>query len=167
VKISGLLLGISILLGAASSLAERNTYESEKFSSFPSPTYPNLNLNSIDQLKLVVDNISSSSDAQLYSAEFSFPNANNIKAFNFEKIGDTYRSIVSNAWIYKKIIVDITPRSGFGAHYEYTARIYVGEESSKLNDTSSVPGILIYEYGGSMRDKTYNNTADSTSVIRD
>ncbi|MBL4799323.1 MAG: hypothetical protein JKY50_18115 [Oleispira sp.] len=166
-KLSGLLLSISMLLSAASSFGGNITYEADPYTIYPTPTYPNLDLNSISKVKLTSNGESSPLETQLLRVEFDFPNANKIIATNFKKIGDTYRSVVKNAWIYKEIIVDITPRSVFRSHGEFTANIYVREQSSNLNDMNNAPGIQIYEYNGLMMDKTYNKTADSTSVIID
>ncbi len=166
-KISGLLLSISMLFGAASSFGGNITYEGDSYTAYPTPTYPNLDLNSISKVKLTSNGEFSPLSTQLLRAEFDFPNANKIIATNFKKIGDTYRSIVKNAWIYKEIIVDITPRENLRPQGEFSANIYVREESSNLNDMKNAPGVLIYEYNGLMIDKTYNPTADSTSVIID
>ena len=166
-KISGLLLSVSILFGAVSSFAGNITYEATSYTVYPTPTYPNLDLNNINKVKLTSNGELSPSDTKLLKAEFDFPNANKIIATNFKKIGDTYRSIVKNAWIYKEVIVDITPRSDLRPQGEFTANIYVREESSNLNNMNNTPGILIYEYNGLMIDKAYNPIADSTSVIID
>lgn len=146
-------------------LAQNQIFELEEMSNYTYPIYPKLDLTNIDKIKIVVSNDSDPLNRDLIKTELHFPKTNNLIVTNFKRVDNKYRAIVKNAWIYNHVIVDVIPDYELSVFNTVRIKIYVGENQSLINSSTTVPGEIMYESAGILRDKTPNALADSTSII--
>jgi len=162
------LLTLCLAVFAVSAEAKTSKYELETpFSSGSGyVNYPRLDLFNAKSVVYTVNRNGTSLDAQLASLEITFPSAAKLTATNFKLVDNKYRAIVSGAWIYKEIIVEVEVPPFFSRG---TSRInaYVSERTAFIDPQTDNqnPGGLLFSISGEIRDITPVRIVDNASIV--
>ncbi len=159
-------LSTLLLLGSTYAAADTFKYEVPYPSSNYSPTYPNLDLSGLEKLNITTTNSEFDPQQKLNRVEFIFPRASNLIVNNFTKEGSTYRAIVSGAWVYKSVLVEIEAPDPLSMDSPLSTRVYVIENQNNLNNTQAI-GLQTLEASGNLIDVTPNALADREQLLVD
>lgn len=161
------IIAITILLLTTSVLnAEVLNFHSENGLFGHHNLYPGLDLSGNTDIKLQVEKkrIDDTPEfkTRIKKLSFIFENANNLVVHDLQKLVgsyDTYRSIVTSPWVFKKIMVEV--RVNQFIHNEILDfRIYVVEGHSDLNAIASEPGTQLLSGSSTLLDVSPNKVVD-------
>lgn len=159
----------SLILGA-SALAQAKTYvyDIEAFSQRPgAPLYPGLDLSNIKSATFTV-NRNYGTAPELRSLEITFANAGKLRATNFKRLDDgRYRTLVSGAWVFKEVIVEVDANPEFEINQIVNIQIFVSETTSNLNPEALNQGQPLAGTFGPLRDVTVLSTVDTAAATMD
>ena len=159
----------SVILGA-STLAHARTsvYNMEAISPRPGViVYPGLDLNNIKTATITV-NREYGEIAELRSLEIIFANAGKLRASNFKRTPDgRYRTLVSGAWVFKEVIVEVDANPEFQANQLTNIQIFVTETTSILHPEAMNQGPPLAGAFGPIRDVTPLTTVDTATGTLD
>lgn len=129
--------------------------------------YPRLDLSSASSVVFTVTRNSPLFEPQLTSLEITFPEAAKLTVTNFKLVDNSkYRAIVSGAWIYKEIIVEVD-RIPFDSRNPATVNAYISERTAFINPQveNHNPNGLLFSISGNLRDITPVRIVDNASVL--
>lgn len=165
-KIKQLLCLAFFALTASVSQAELKSFEASNINSYNHYLYPGLDLNGLDNIKIRVDQQIDPNQPMpvidVKRIEFNFPNANNLVATQFTKVPgttDTYRSILTSPWVFKKVLIELVSFDFFDqARFNY--RVMVVENNSNINNLELAQGIELFAGDAMLVNKTPNKVVD-------
>lgn len=128
--------------------------------------YPGLDLSGNTEIKLQIEKTRIENTPELKATikklEFKFENANNLVVYNFQKLAgtyDTYRSIITSPWVFKKVMIEI--RANQFVHNEIIDfNIYVVEDHSDINTIASAVGAQLLSGSSTLLDVSPNKVVD-------
>ncbi len=129
--------------------------------------YPGLNFFNAKSAVLTITKGLLPSDTQLTSLEITFPNAAKLAATNFKLVdGNKYRAIVSGAWIYKEVIVELDAVP-FESRAQAMINVFVSERTAFINPVveGTNPGASLFMAFGILRDITPTRIVDTATAI--
>ena len=129
--------------------------------------YPGLDFFGAKSAILTITKVAPLYEAQLTSLEITFPNAAKLLATNFKLVdGNRYRAIVSGAWVYKEIIVELDPVQ-FEPKMHTMIHVFVSERTAFINPQVVIPNqsAMLFNAFGIMRDITPTRIVDTASTI--
>ena len=127
--------------------------------------YPGLDFFGAKSVILTITKTPPSIEAQLTSLEITFPNAAKLTATNFKLIeGRKYRAIVSGAWVYKEIIVELE-NVLFEPNARAMVNVFVSERTAFINPQVENQGLPLFTASGNMRDITPTRIVDTSSAV--
>ncbi len=94
--------------------------------------------------------------------ELNFQNANKFVARNFRLIGDNYRAVVQNAWVFRQVMVELNSVDLMNG--QLNLKLYVVENMSQIDSISESFGPELLGLSGPIVDITPNPVADSLNV---
>ena len=156
---------VLVMLAFTSVEAKTVKYELTQLNSNNGPVqYPGLNFFNAKSAVLTIAKGPLPSDTQLTSLEITFPNVAKLTATNFQLVnGGKYRAIVSGAWVYKEVIVELD-NNPFVANAPMMINVFVSEKTSFINPQVESQGSLLFMAFGFMHDITPTNIVDTASV---
>lgn len=162
-------LTAALLFGLASTVhAKTYTYELTNLtSSNGQVNYPGLDLNSAKSATFTV-NRTGNELPEIRSFEITFPNAGKLRTGAFKRLEDgRYRALVSGAWVFKEVIVQLDGNPDFLANSFTHIQIFVSETTSNLNPEALNQGSVLAMAGGVVRETTNLVTMDNTAIMID
>ncbi len=166
-KIKQLCYTAILALSACFAQAETKSFESSNINSFQGFPYPALDLNGLDQIKIRVNQVKEDpshpiANFDLQRVEFNFPNANNLIATNFQRVvnsPDTYRTIITSPWVFKKLLVEVVSYDFFDKN-RFNYRIMVVENNSNINNIDLAQGTDLIAGDAELVNVTKNKVVD-------
>lgn len=148
--------------------AKTYTYDLANVMSAPGPVmYPGLDLNRAKSAILTV-NRNPGETPEIRSLEITFPNAGKFRTGVFKRLEDgRYRAIVSNAWVFKEVIVQLEGNPELFANSPAFISVLVSETTSNLNPEAMNQGSRLFDVQGIVRDITNMATVDTAAVMLD
>jgi hypothetical protein len=146
--------------------AETLKYELQNIDSHNAEiNYPGLDFNGAQSATLTVEKNSATQEAELVSLDLVFPNAASLKARNFKKNGpNRYRTIVSEAWIFREVLVEIDVPD-FSNDAPVAIEVRVVETTSYLNPEAESAGSYLLLAHGMLKDVTPEKVVDTGFAI--
>lgn len=148
--------------------AKTYTYELTNLnSSNGQVNYPGLDLNSAKSATFTVNRIGNELP-EIRSLEISFPNAGKLRTGAFKRLDNgSYRALVSGAWVFKEVIVQLDGNPDFLTNSNAHIQIFVSETTSSLNPEALNQGSTLAVAAGIVRETTSMVTVDSAAIIMD
>ncbi|HMW73328.1 MAG TPA: hypothetical protein PKD17_15975, partial [Cellvibrionaceae bacterium] len=162
-------LTAALLFGLAGTAhAKTYTYELTNLNSSNSQIiYPGLDLNGAKSATFTV-NRNGNELPEIRSFEITFPNAGKLRTGAFKRLEDgRYRALVSGAWVFKEVIIQLDGNSDFVTNSFAHIQIFVSETTSNLNPEALNQGPILATAGGVVRETTNLVTVDSTAIMID
>jgi hypothetical protein len=149
-KITQLFTSAALVFSTTFTQAEVKSFETENINSFSNFIYPSLDLNELDQIKILLNQQINQNDPMptidFKRVEFQFANANNLVVSNFTRLTntpDTYRAIVTSPWVFKKVMVELKGYE-FSDHGRFDYQVFVVDNSSNINDIELMQGLALF-----------------------
>lgn len=128
-------------------------------------SYPGLDFYDATSATLTIERTQGDPEVDLTSLDLVFPNAATLKARNFKKFeGDRYRTIVSGAWVFKDVVVEVYA-PGLVADMPVHIEVQVVESTSNINPDFHSSGSLLLMAHGSLKDVTPSKVVDNGFAI--
>lgn len=162
-------LSAAVIFSLASiAQAKTYTYDLANVMSAPGPVmYPGLDLNRVKSAILTV-NRNPGETPEIRSLEITFPNAGKLRTGVFKRLDDgRYRAIVSNAWVFKEIIVQLEGNPELFTNSPAFISVLVSETTSNLNPEAMNQGSRLFDVQGIVRDITNMATVDTAAIMLD
>lgn len=147
------------------STAETQTFEINYPSTNAQPLYPNLNLNSVSSIKLVVDRNQQNPEGSIRRLDIDFENATDLTVTNFSREYDRHVATINGAWVYRKLGVELVSNGPISENSDINIRLYVIEMDSVLNSPGETFGPDILTVNGPLMNTSPNPIADVTSMV--
>ncbi|WMS87942.1 hypothetical protein [Pleionea litopenaei] len=165
------ILSIGALLAASTlslhSAAETFIYQVENLGVNTQSAYPNLDLNQLKSIRVIVEKDSWNDEGQIKRMDLDFENATDLTITNFSSEFTTYRAIVNGAWVYKQVAAELNVYGPINDSTSFDLKLHVVEQTSNLNNPAESYGLQILQALGNFKDMTPNKLADASNVTVD
>ncbi|RYY74011.1 MAG: hypothetical protein EOO52_14135 [Gammaproteobacteria bacterium] len=161
------LLTLCLATLAITAEAKITKYDIENISSRPGYfQYPRLDLSNAKSATLTITKNAPLFEQQLTSVEITFPEAAKLTATNFKLVEGRYRALVSGAWVFKEVIVEVDSIN-FEQRMPLNINVYVSERTAFINPQAenNNPGGLLFSVMGMVRDATPIRLVDSAALV--
>lgn len=127
--------------------------------------YPDLNFSNAKSALLTVNKTSFDTEPELVSLVLTFPQVAKLTATEFKKMnGGFYRAVVSNAWIYRQVVVDVyTGDLNVINQGHIWMEVSVSEKYAFIQPQEDIKGESIFYAYGNVRDITATKVVDVES----
>lgn len=132
-----------------------------------SQSYPGLDLSNAKEIKIKASNSYYDPMLRIDELEIVFENASNFKANNFKYTNGAYRAIVEDAWIYRKVYVEVMAPEPLAANEDIYVSLSVVEFEGVLDDVNMSHGQPIYDAHGFLEDVTPDVLVDQETIVLD
>lgn len=109
---------------------------------------PGLDLGSAKKIKIKASNSYHDLMMKIEELEIVFENATNFKASNFKYANGSYKAVVEDDWVYRKILVQIMAPEPLVSNEDIYVPLSVVELEGLLDDANISAGPSIYESNG-------------------
>ncbi len=160
------LLTLCLAVFAVSAEAKTTKYDLEGMYANPGYVqYPGLDLFNAKSVTYTVNRNAPLFEAQLASLEITFPRAAKLTATNFRLINNKYRAVVSGAWVYREVIVEVDAVPNF-VRGPSVINVYASERTAFIDSPTEnqPPGALLFSISGNLRDVTPARYVDTAAV---
>jgi len=129
--------------------------------------YPGLDFSNAKSAVLTVNKTVSGVEPELASLVLTFPEVAKLTATGFKKMdGGFYRAVVSNAWIYRQVVVDVHTGDFNAFHNGHVfIEVSVSEKYAFIQPEEDTKGENIFMAFGDLRDITATKIVDIESRI--
>lgn len=132
-----------------------------------SNSYPGLDLSYAKKIKVKASNSYYDPMLRIDELEIVFENATNFKASNFKYTNGSYRAIVEDAWIYRKVYVEVMAPEPLAANEDIYVSLNVVEFEGLLDDVNMSHGQPLYDAHGFLEDVTPDVLVDQETIVLD
>lgn len=156
-----------ITLFSTTTQAENFEFEIPYPAGSSSVTYPGLDLSNAKKIKIKASNSYHDPMIKIDELEIVFENASNFKATNFKNSYGTYRAVVEDAWVYRKVLVEVIAPEPFVSNEDININLSVVEFEGMLDDVNMSHGPSIYNANGFLVDVTPDVLVDQETIVLD
>lgn len=156
-----------ITLFSTTTQAEDYYFEAPYPAGGSSQSYPGLDLSYAKKIKLKASNSLYDPMLTIDELEIVFENATNFKADNFKYTNGAYRAIVEDAWIYRKVFVEVMAPEQIASSKDIYISLSVVEFEGVLDDVNMSHGQPIYDAHGILEDVTPDVLVDQETIVLD
>ncbi|MBD3666799.1 MAG: hypothetical protein HUJ16_02495 [Kangiella sp.] len=156
-----------ITLFSTTTQAEDYYFEAPYPAGGSSQSYPGLDLSYAKKIKLRASNSLYDPMLTIDELEIVFENATNFKADNFKYTNGAYRAIVEDAWIYRKVFVEVMAPEQIASSKDIYISLSVVEFEGVLDDVNMSHGQPIYDAHGILEDVTPDVLVDQETIVLD
>ncbi|WP_018624079.1 hypothetical protein [Kangiella aquimarina] len=158
---------IVITLFSTTTQAEDYYFEAPYPAGGSNVTYPGLDLSNAKKIKIKASNSYYDPMMKIDELEIIFENATNFKASNFKYTNGSYRAIVEDAWIYRKVYVEVMTPEPLASNEDIYVSLNVVEFEGVLDDVNMSHGQPIYDAHGFLEDVTPDVLVDQETIVLD
>lgn len=158
---------VSLLLATTSSFAITTKYELRDLHSHNGwINYPGLDFSNATSAVLTIEKTTPEMEPQLKSLDVTFPNAAKLSAKDFKRVNGVYRAIVSDAWIYRQIVVDVLIPDFNNINNNFiNIDVAISEKVGFINPQNEERGEHLLMIDGLTHDITSSKIVDTASAI--
>ncbi|WP_417445846.1 hypothetical protein [Kangiella sp.] len=160
-------LTIFTIFSTTTTQAEDFQFEIPYPSGGSSVTYPGLDLGYAKKIKIKASNSYHDPMMQIDELEIVFENATNFKAGNFKYTNGSYKAVVEDVWVYRKILVQVMAPQPLVSNEDVYISLNVVELEGVLDDVNMSVGPSIYDANGFLQDVTPDVLVDQETILLD
>ncbi|ACV27595.1 hypothetical protein [Kangiella koreensis] len=158
---------ISLAFFSTTTQAEDYYFEVPHPSGGGSQSYPGLDLSNAKKIKIKASNSYYDPMMKIDELEIVFENASNFKASNFKYTNGSFRAIVEDVWIYRKVFVEVMAPEPLASNEDIYVSLNVVEFEGVLDDVNMSHGQPIYDAHGFLEDVTPDVLVDQETIVLD
>lgn len=132
-----------------------------------SNSYPGLDLSQAKKIKIKASNSIYDPMLAIDELEIVFENATNFKANNFKYTNGSYRAVIEDVWVYRKVFVEVMAPEQIGSNKDIYVSLNVVEFEGVLDDVNMSHGQPIYDAHGFLEDVTPDVLVDQETIVLD
>ena len=160
-------LTIFTIFSTTTTQAEDYYFEAPHPAGGSSHSYPGLDLSYTKKIKIKASNSIYDPMLAIDELEIIFENATNFKATNFKYTNGSYKAVVEDAWIYRKVFVEVSAPEELGSNKDIYVSLSVVEFEGVLDDVNMSHGQPIYDGHAILEDVTPDILVDQETIILD
>ncbi|GAB2875818.1 hypothetical protein ACCI51_14060 [Microbulbifer echini] len=155
-------VAVSVALLAFGAQAKTFKYELQDLnSSNMDIQYPGLDFSGVSSATLTIDHADQSAPPVVTSLEINFPSTSNLFVKNFKSSDETFRASVDDAWVYRKLNVEMNGLNYFDPNGKFVdIMAFVSEADSFIGKTQLGKGPMLFHVSGRLVDVTPSKVVD-------